>query len=133
VYTKQDLGDAVDKLETILEDFDLGVGGSRPVLSTGPAIDPFQTYTVLTWALMNDAAWLMEPRSDAFVAAVRWARPTVVMASAAEVEQLAAEMGERRTRKRWRLRAIVVLGRRATEKACQHWKALGVEIRHLAF
>lgn len=131
VHTEDDLKGAALRLEATLEDLDLATSGGRPILSTGPLLDPYHAQVVLTWCLWNAAAWVLEPAPEAFVAAVRWARPTVVMATVAEVLQLAAELGESRQVKRWRLRAVVALGVGESEKASRQWQALGVEFRHL--
>ena len=101
--------------------------GERAILATGPALSPFDTQAVLTWTLWSAAAWVLEASPEAFAAAVRWARPTVVIASPEELEQLAAEVGERRRWRRSRLGVVVAVGGgEAVAEARRKWQALGV-------
>lgn len=117
------------RLKEALDEVDLEASGGRAILATGPSLDPFHLHAVLHWCLGSSAAWVLEDHGEAFGATVKWARPTVVVASGEELERLAKEVGERRTRRHLRLRAVVGLGGEAvTLKTRKHWEALEVPL-----
>lgn len=94
--------------------------------------------TVLSWSTLHGAAVVLEPNRDGLLETFRWARPTVLLASAATVAELQRRIeatwrerfgGWRRRRICGRLRALVLTdeGAVATVER-QLWNATGVHV-----
>lgn len=94
--------------------------------------------SVLAWATLAGAAVLFEPCRASLLASVRWARPTVLLASAAVRAELLEQLLEARHRRlgswrlnrlKGRLRAVVreELEDGAAEERSR-WEAVGVAL-----
>lgn len=79
----------------------------RLILCATPALAAHDLQVVLAWTLRSGAAWVLEPESEAFLETVLWARPSVVMATGAELERLASAMTDRKHRRHSRLKVTV--------------------------
>jgi hypothetical protein len=100
--------------------------GARPILCAAPDLPLRVRWTLLAWSVQHAAAWALEPDPDAFLGAVLWVRPTVVVAGPGDLERLAAALGERRHRRHHRLRAVVVAQEGAPGAGI--WQDLGVPV-----
>ena len=121
------MAEALESFDRTLQDLPTGRKRDRPIVFTGPSLDPFSTLVVAAWTLRRHAVWLFEGEMEAFPPAVRWARPTLVVASAEELESLAPEIG-RQGRQR-RLQAVVQMDSELlSEKSAVHWQSLGIPV-----
>ncbi|MEE8523322.1 MAG: hypothetical protein V3T72_05270 [Thermoanaerobaculia bacterium] len=84
----------------------------RLILCATPALAARDFQVVLAWTLRSGAAWVLEPESEAFLETVLWVRPSVVMATGAELERLAAAMAGRKHRRQSRLEVTVDVEKR---------------------
>ncbi len=89
-------------------DRSLASASRRDIVCAAPELDPGITQLLVAWTLARDAAWVLEPETEAFIETVLWARPTVIWARVVELEQLAARLKARKHRRRSRLRSVVV-------------------------
>ena len=89
--------------------FDTGLPSVRErwILCATPALTPRGLQVVLAWTLLAGAAWVLEPDSEAFHETVLWARPSIVVATAAELGRLSAALKDRRHRRHSRLRVTI--------------------------
>lgn len=96
----------------------------RPVVTSGAgALEvPDRLLDLVALTLRLDAAWTLEPQADAFASAVTWTRPTIVVATPAELDALAERWG-RAERRASRLRAIVVVGSEASPGDAERFAA----------
>ncbi len=97
----------------------------RPILCASAALDPRALQILLAWAARTGAAWILEPDAEAFPAAARWARPTLVVATGGELEGLAAALDGGKRRRHRRLAAVVAVGEPAGREG---WEELGVPV-----
>lgn len=82
----------------------------RPILYAGAGdADPAKLASLAGWSLQSHAAWALEPYPEAFAATALWTRPHVLIATAAELEGLAAHF-DRSARRHSRLKAILLSG-----------------------
>lgn len=82
----------------------------RPILCADSTLEPPAFRALLAWTLERDVLWALEPSPEAFLLAVLWTRPTVVIARASALEGLVAALVSRRSRRYLRLRVVVVVG-----------------------
>ena len=87
----------------------------RPILASGPTLTVAEREAVLIFSLERSAAWVMEGEPAAFLQAVLWARPTLLVAGTADLRRLARVLAGRGVRRRSRLKAVVRAGEGGAE------------------
>lgn len=93
----------------------VGPLAGRPIVALGVGLEAPAGRLAAAWGLAAGAALVLPPGPAELVPTVLWARPTVVVAAAQEVELLAAACEGRRLRRWSRLAAVLVAG--ATDAA----------------
>lgn len=102
----------------------LPASSRRAILCAAPNLDPAFRQLLRAWTLTHDAAWVLEPLTEAFLPTVLWARPTHVAAGEAELGELTSALGVRRHRRRSRIRTVIA----ADATSREPWQALGVDV-----
>ncbi len=118
--SQQQMDGEADRLASLLP-----AATGRQILCASAALDPRALQVLVAWTASTGAAWILESDAEDFLAAARWARPTLVVATVGELEGLAAAFGGGKHRRYRRLEAIVAVGEVAASEA---WQELGVPV-----
>ncbi len=104
-------------------------GRHRPLVVASALLSPAARRALLAQVLADGAAWALEPDPDAFVPAVLWTRPTVVVGPGAELGLLALAFGRGAARRARRLRAVLVSDGASAEIVEEGaWREIGVTV-----
>lgn len=96
-------------------DLEAGRGKKKQlILLASGSLPPSLFVTLLAWSLHTGASWILEPDPDELAGVAWWSRPSILVATADELEAFAAHF-DRSARKRSRLTALVSIDRAIEE------------------
>ena len=100
---------------------------SRQILCATPELEADRVLALLAWTVHRAAVWALEPASEAFQATLLWTRPTVVVATAKDLDSIAVKLSSRPHRRHHRLQIAITIDE--MPKDLQMWSDLGVALR----
>ena len=120
-----------------------GDGTARQILVAGQPLGEWPARLLTTWAILAGAALVLQSDPALRLGTVRWARPTMLHGSAAEIAELRRQLeGDRQARRwgRWRRRARPAFGRlrillQSSEPAASDltfWRERGARLMRLS-